>query len=183
VGKLLIRGCKPIFEEGRKPVVDVVRSYGEEWVARGELVVRRGRVGRRPAVAGEEDTPVDIRFVVGDRRVEPATVLSIAFDLLRGMQLLAPLPLDESLVPSGTVAASGPVFELQDLTGRYGAEEAHAWQNSLSTLSRVFQAHSFQPLHLYFRSRGHLALEYQLPASSSWCDVVCSARTARDGPL
>ena len=67
---------------------------------------------------------------------------------------------------------SGLVAELQDLTGRYGAEEAHAWQDSLSTLSRVFQAPSFQPLHLYFGSRGHLALEYQLPASSSWCDVV-----------
>src|SRR2546428_9873142 len=39
-------------------------------------------------------------------------------------------------------------------------------------LSRVFQAPSFQPLHLCFGSRGHLALEYQLPASSSWCDVV-----------
>src|SRR5207244_3113502 len=61
VGKLLIRSCKPISEEDRKPVVDVVRSYGEEWVAQGELVVRRGRVGRRPAVAGEEDTPMDTR--------------------------------------------------------------------------------------------------------------------------
>src|SRR2546426_3391711 len=67
---------------------------------------------------------------------------------------------------------SGLVAELQDLTGRYGADEAHAWQDSLSMLSRVFQAPSFQPLHLYFGSRGHLALEYQLPASSSWCDVV-----------
>lgn len=67
---------------------------------------------------------------------------------------------------------AGLVAELQDLTGRYGPEEAQAWQNSLGTLSRVFQDPSFQPLHLYFGSRGHLALEYQLPASSSWCDVV-----------
>src|SRR2546428_9332059 len=67
---------------------------------------------------------------------------------------------------------AGLVVELQDLTGRFGPEEAQAWQNSLSTLSRIFQAPSFQPLHLYFGSRGHLALEYQLPASSSWCDVV-----------
>src|SRR6267143_5630747 len=64
------------------------------------------------------------------------------------------------------------VAELQELTGRYGLEEAQAWQNSLGTLSQVFQAPSFQPLHLYFGSRGHLALEYQLPASASWCDVV-----------
>ena len=66
----------------------------------------------------------------------------------------------------------GLVAELQHLTGRYGPEEAQAWQNSLGRLSQVFQAPSFQPLHLYFGSRGHLALEYQLPASSSWCDVV-----------
>jgi hypothetical protein len=66
----------------------------------------------------------------------------------------------------------GLVADLQELTGRYGSEEAHAWENSLGKLARAFQAPSFQPLHLYFGSRGNLALEYQLPASSSWCDVV-----------
>jgi DUF2075 family protein len=64
------------------------------------------------------------------------------------------------------------VAELQELTGRYGTNEAMAWTNSLRWLSRVFQAPSFQPMHLYFGGRGHLALEYQLPASGSWCDVV-----------
>lgn len=64
------------------------------------------------------------------------------------------------------------VSQLQDLTGRYGSDEAAAWRSSLPKLSRAFQAESFQPLHLYFGSRGNLALEYQLPASSSWCDVV-----------
>ena len=67
---------------------------------------------------------------------------------------------------------SGLVEDLQALTGRYGSEEAHAWESSLGTLSTVFDAPSFQPLHLYFGSRGNLALEYQLPASPSWCDVV-----------
>lgn len=67
---------------------------------------------------------------------------------------------------------SGVVAELQELTGRYGTEEAHAWESSLTKLSSAFAAPSFQPLHLYFGSRGNLALEYQLPASSSWCDVV-----------
>jgi hypothetical protein len=66
----------------------------------------------------------------------------------------------------------GLVRDLQGLTGRYGSEEAHAWKNSLSKLSATFSGPSFQPLHLYFGSRGNLALEYQLPASSSWCDVV-----------
>jgi DUF2075 family protein len=67
---------------------------------------------------------------------------------------------------------AGLISELQELTGRYGSEEAQAWQSSLSQLSRIFRAPSFQPLHLYFGSRGHLALEYQLPASAAWCDVV-----------
>ena len=64
------------------------------------------------------------------------------------------------------------VADLQAVTGRYGSDEAHAWENSLQTLSRVFEDPSFHPLHLYFGGRGHLALEYQLPVSSSWCDVV-----------
>jgi uncharacterized protein len=67
---------------------------------------------------------------------------------------------------------SGLIADLQARTGRYGADEAHAWESSLPKLSRIFQAASFQPLHLYFGSRGNLALEYQLPAASSWCDVV-----------
>jgi DUF2075 family protein len=67
---------------------------------------------------------------------------------------------------------TGLVVELQELTGRYGSEEAQAWRNSLGQLSRIFHAPSFQPLHLYFGTRGHLALEYQLPASAAWCDVV-----------
>lgn len=73
----------------------------------------------------------------------------------------------------------GLIADLQELTGRYGAEEAHAWESSLGKLSHIFQAPSFQPLHLYFGSRGNLALEYQLPASSSWCDVVLLGRHER----
>ena len=64
------------------------------------------------------------------------------------------------------------VADLQALTGRYGSEEADAWQRSLKRMSHVFRAPSFKPLHLYFGSKGNLALEYQLPAASSWCDVV-----------
>jgi len=64
------------------------------------------------------------------------------------------------------------VTRLQEETGRYGADEAEVWQKSLQTLTKVFRAPSFQPLHLYFERRGDLALEYQLPAASSWADVV-----------
>lgn len=64
------------------------------------------------------------------------------------------------------------VNELQAVTGRYGDEEAKSWQDSLPRLSRAFSASSFNSLHLYFNGSGALSLEYQLPAASSWCDVV-----------
>jgi hypothetical protein len=71
---------------------------------------------------------------------------------------------------------AGLVSRLQEETGRYGGEEAEAWETSLTKLSRAFQAPSFQPLHLFFGSRGNLALEYQMPAASSWADVVLLGR-------
>src|SRR5687767_5486500 len=64
------------------------------------------------------------------------------------------------------------VRNLQDRTGRYGSDESDAWRQSLPKLSNAFQSDAFQPLHLYFGSRGNIALEYQLPAAPSWCDVV-----------
>lgn len=72
--------------------------------------------------------------------------------------------------------ATGLVTRLQEETGRYGRQEAEAWEASLSKLSHAFQAPSFQPLHLFFGSRGNLALEYQMPAASSWADVVLLGR-------
>jgi hypothetical protein len=71
---------------------------------------------------------------------------------------------------------AGVVGRVQEETGRYGSEEARAWQRSIRIMLQVFRAPSFQPLHLYFERRGHLALEYQLPASSSWADVVMLGR-------
>src|SRR6266545_3458393 len=68
--------------------------------------------------------------------------------------------------------SGGLVTRLQEETGRYGSEEAEAWESSFSKLSRAFQAPSFQPLHLFFGSRGILALEYQMPAASSCAYVV-----------
>ena len=64
------------------------------------------------------------------------------------------------------------VSDLQDNTGRYGDEEANAWKNSLPAVSRAFSNPSFKDLHLYFGGNGRLSLEYRLPSSSSWCDMV-----------
>ena len=64
------------------------------------------------------------------------------------------------------------VDELQELTGRTTPEEEQAWRRSLPLVARVFDDPSLDPLHLYFGSEGNLGIEYQLPASSSWCDIV-----------
>lgn len=71
---------------------------------------------------------------------------------------------------------SGLITDLQQLTGRFGKEEASAWERSLTRVSNIFQHSSFQPLHLYFGARGNLSLEYQLPAASAWCDMVLLGR-------
>ena len=73
------------------------------------------------------------------------------------------------------------VNRLQEETGRYGSEEADSWRRSLHTLTKAFEAPSFQPLHLYFERRGNLALEYQLPAASSWADVVLLGKHGSNG--
>src|SRR5688500_18747139 len=74
---------------------------------------------------------------------------------------------------------SGVVSELQWLTGRFGEEEENAWRSSLPRLAKAFSAPGFQPLHLYFQGASDLSLEYQLPAASSWCDVVLLGRGKR----
>jgi hypothetical protein len=73
------------------------------------------------------------------------------------------------------------VTELQAVTGRSGDEEATAWSNSLPRLARAFSSKGFDHLHLYFNGSGALSLEYQLPAASSWCDVVLLGRS-KSGP-
>lgn len=64
------------------------------------------------------------------------------------------------------------VRELQESTGRSSLEEAEAWRSSLPKVSHAFSNPLFQPLDLYFGERGGISLEYRLPASSSWCDMV-----------
>lgn len=68
------------------------------------------------------------------------------------------------------------VAQLQEVTGRRGADEEHAWRESLPAVGNAFSAPSFQPLHLYFGERGHLSLEYRLPAAAAWCDMILLGR-------
>lgn len=71
---------------------------------------------------------------------------------------------------------SGLVSELQAVTGRFGSEEKEAWMNSLPRLADAFVLPAFDRFHLYFNGTSALSLEYQLPAASSWCDVVLLGR-------
>lgn len=72
--------------------------------------------------------------------------------------------------------ADALIAELQTTTGRGGDEEREAWEKSLPALAAALAAPALRPLHLYFG--GHVALEYQLPAASSWCDIVLLGRAA-----
>lgn len=65
------------------------------------------------------------------------------------------------------------VEELRSLTGRFGEAEASAWRSSLPKLAKVLTHPKLDNLHLHFAKREHhVALEYQLPGASAWCDVV-----------
>jgi len=66
----------------------------------------------------------------------------------------------------------GLVAALQRETSRVGAAEATAWRNSLPTFSRVLDHDALKGFHLHLGSPGNVAVEYRLPASASWADLV-----------
>src|SRR3954447_4527464 len=67
---------------------------------------------------------------------------------------------------------SGLIDDLQGLTGRLGEQERQAWERSLPKLSVVLAKPELSDFHLSLNDSGAVSLEYRLPASSSWCDVV-----------
>ena len=71
---------------------------------------------------------------------------------------------------------AGLVDELQELTGRFGDTEKLAWARSLPKLSVVLAKPELESFHLSLNDPGAVALEYRLPASSSWCDAVLLGR-------
>lgn len=69
------------------------------------------------------------------------------------------------------------VERLQDETGRFGDEEVKAWQASLPVVAQTLERADLGGFHVQLGSRsGNVALEYRLPAASSWCDVVLLGR-------
>lgn len=64
------------------------------------------------------------------------------------------------------------IIDLAGWTGRGGSEEADAWRQSLPTVSDAFRDSRFDNLQLFFSSEGNCSLEYRLPASFSFSDIV-----------
>lgn len=72
---------------------------------------------------------------------------------------------------------SALVEELAELTGRGGDNERCAWMRSLPKLADALTHPALAKVHVHFeRRQHHAALEYQLPGSASWCDVVLLGR-------
>lgn len=71
------------------------------------------------------------------------------------------------------------IRQLQESTGRYGEAERNAWASSLLRVGDLLgkpQLSAFRGYHLHVGQRGNISVEYRLPASSSWCDVVLLGR-------
>lgn len=69
------------------------------------------------------------------------------------------------------------VEELQTQTGRSTEQERRAWQESFKKLSVALSDDRLAEFHLHLGDTGgSLLVEYRLPASSSWCDIVLLGR-------
>lgn len=71
------------------------------------------------------------------------------------------------------------VAELKALTGRGGAMETQAWRDSLPVLAEVMDEAYFDGMHMFFGGAGSVSVEYRLPNSPKWCDIVLIGRRAR----
>lgn len=72
------------------------------------------------------------------------------------------------------------VSDLQTETRRSTPAEATAWRNSLPAFGRVLADNRLKDFHVHVGHRGDLMVEYKLPASACWADLVLLGRD-RDG--
>ena len=68
------------------------------------------------------------------------------------------------------------IDDLQQKTRRGTPAERMAWRNSLPAFARVLSHPSLQGLHLQVGQSDGLIVEYRLPASPSWADIVMLGR-------
>ena len=71
---------------------------------------------------------------------------------------------------------NGLIDYLKDLTHFQSAAQTEAWRKSLPQLSKALSHPSLSHFHIQVGPSGHMAVEYNLPASSSWCDAVLLGR-------
>jgi DUF2075 family protein len=71
------------------------------------------------------------------------------------------------------------IGDLQEETRRKTPSEATAWRNSLPALAIALQHPDLAPFHVQVGSPPSIAVEYRLPASTSWADAVLLGRNSR----
>ena len=71
------------------------------------------------------------------------------------------------------------VDDLQRETHRSTPAERTAWRASLPIFAEVVSHPSLREFHLQVGGRGDLVVEYKLPASPCWADVVLLGRGAK----
>jgi hypothetical protein len=75
----------------------------------------------------------------------------------------------------------GLVSELAHETHRATPAELTAWRNSLPSVAAVLAHDSLRGFHIHLGERGRLVVEYRLPSSPYWADLVLLGR-GKDGP-
>jgi DUF2075 family protein len=71
------------------------------------------------------------------------------------------------------------VEDLQETTHRSSPAERTAWRNSLPAFAQVVSHPDLSKFHVCVGQRGGMSVEYRLPSSPSWADIVLLGR----GPL
>ncbi|MGE0454007.1 MAG: DNA/RNA helicase domain-containing protein [Vicinamibacteria bacterium] len=66
----------------------------------------------------------------------------------------------------------GLIADLERQTGRANESERWAWRIALDRAAHVLNHPDLANFHLHVGQRGGVSIEYRLPASGSWCDLV-----------
>jgi hypothetical protein len=75
----------------------------------------------------------------------------------------------------------GLVNDLVRETHRATPAELTAWRNSLPSVAAVLAHDSLRGFHIHLGERGRMVVEYRLPSSAFWADLVLLGR-GREGP-
>lgn len=78
---------------------------------------------------------------------------------------------------------NGMIDHLCFHTGRNTPAERLAWQRSLPKMSAVLAKRQLRDVQLYIPPRGNLLVEYRLPSSSSWCDMVLLGKNKKSNSV